>query len=181
MKTAGCTLHIRRDYNWKHSTNEIQLSLEGANEAKGNKLWIWTSLDRNDNCRWMLIDDRNSEQESSGACELCTFMCHWNGKRWADGRSYRDCWIALTAEDPERKASTVSVVALAFSSIIIYTNNFSLVHCKLSESRYVWPWLKIRLHLASPDHELAIENLIAAQFVFHTTSFSSNIELQLQQ
>jgi hypothetical protein len=33
--------------------------------------------------------------------------------------SYNECWIALTADDPERKASTVSVVAFALSSIII--------------------------------------------------------------
>ena len=108
-------------------------------------------------------------------------MCHYNGKREGEMESYRDCWIALTADDPERKASTVSVVALAFSSIIIYKINFPLVSCKLSESRYVWQWLKIRLRLSSPDHELVIENWIAAQFVFRTTSFSLNIELQLQQ
>jgi hypothetical protein len=115
------------------------------------------------------------------AWESFTFMCHWNGNREGEMKSYRDCWIALTADDPERKASTVSVVALAFSSIIIYTNNFPLDYCNLSESRYVWPWLKIRLHLLSPDHGLAIENLTAARFVFHTTSFSLDIELQLQK
>ncbi len=36
--------------------------------------------------------------------------------------TYTDWWIALTADDPERKASTVSVVAFALSSIIIYQN-----------------------------------------------------------
>jgi hypothetical protein len=126
--------------------------------------------------------------ELSGHCswmhtawESYTCICHWNGNREGEVESYRDCWIALTADDPERKASTVSVVALAFSSIIIYTQKFPLVYCNLWESRYVWPWLKIHLHHSSPDHGLAIENLTAAQFVFHTTSFSLNIELQLQQ
>jgi hypothetical protein len=42
--------------------------------------------------------------------------------------AYTDCWIALTADDPERKASTVSVVALALSSIMIYTNNLVSVY-----------------------------------------------------
>ena len=41
---------------------------------------------------------------------------------------YTDCWIALTADDPERKASTVSVVALALSSIMIYINNLQSIY-----------------------------------------------------
>jgi len=48
--------------------------------------------------------------------------------------SYSDCWIALTADDPERKASTVSVVAFALSSIIIYKINFLSVHFNLLEA-----------------------------------------------
>jgi hypothetical protein len=37
------------------------------------------------------------------------------------------------------------------------------------------------IYFSSPGHELATENLIAAQFVFHTASFSLDTELQLQQ
>jgi hypothetical protein len=71
--------------------------------------------------------------ELSGHCswmhtawEFYTCICHWNGNREGEVESYRDCWIALTADDPERKASTVSVVALAFSSIIIYTQKIPI-------------------------------------------------------
>ena len=48
--------------------------------------------------------------------------------------SYSDCSIALTADDPERKASTVSVVAFALSSIIIYKINFPSVYFNLLEA-----------------------------------------------
>jgi hypothetical protein len=41
--------------------------------------------------------------------------------------------------------------------------------------------LNMRPYISSPDHELAIGNLLAAQFVFHTASFSLDTELQLQQ
>jgi hypothetical protein len=48
--------------------------------------------------------------------------------------SYTDCGIAFTADDPERKASTVSVVAFALSSIIICNINSLSVSCNLLEA-----------------------------------------------